>query len=97
MKEGRYMKKDFSKIDNEEEFVEAVARDCIEHLSEKDKQCFRDNRDPYDYHTGYGMYIRNHYIHGKKLGFICLMADDLSHEIIVRIIEILNPGWERND
>jgi hypothetical protein len=46
--------------------------------------------DTDDFHFGYGMYIRNHYIHNKEVPFFFIHPDDLSHEIIVRIIEIVN-------
>ena len=71
---------------DEEQFVEYVANDCISRLSEKDKQTLRENPDPIALHFGYGMYIRNHYIHGKRLKFMCLSSDDLSADIIERII-----------
>ena len=73
----------------EEEFIETVANDCIKKMSEEDIQCLRDNPDPLDHHTGYGVYIRNHYIHRAKLPFPA-MADKLSNAIITRIMEILN-------
>ena len=75
---------------SEKEFIEYVAKDCITHMSEEDKQCFRDDQDASSYHFGYGTYIRNKYIYNKKLSFMPFMADDLSNNIIERIIAIIN-------
>ena len=75
---------------DEDEFIDYVANDCIANMSEEDKQCFKENKDPYDHHFGYGMYIRNTYIHGKNLPFYVLQADSLSHSILEKIISIIN-------
>ncbi len=77
---------------NEEEFIDYVANDCISNMSEEDKQCFIDDKDPISYHFGYGTYIRNTYIYNNKLSFMPLIADDLSHAIIERIIAIINES-----
>ena len=79
-------------IEDKDEFVDRVARDCIAEMTEEEKVHFVGNPNPYEFHFGYGMYIRNKYIHGKNLGFFYGMADDLSHEIIVKIIEIINQN-----
>lgn len=84
-------KKELCQIDNEDEFVKAVAKDCIKSLSEEEKDYIRNNPDD-DYHFGYGMYIRNHYIHGKELAFNFFHADDLSGEIMQTIIDSLCQG-----
>lgn len=75
-----------------DEFIEYVANDCISHMSEEDKQCFRDDKDPISYHFGYGTYIRNNYIYNNKLSFMPLIADNLSTDILERIIGIINGG-----
>lgn len=83
--EGRYL----IKMD-EAEFIDCVAKDCLDHMTEKDKQIFRENRDSSDYHFGYGMFIRNKYIHTRELPPWAWSYDDLSGEIIDRIISCLN-------
>ena len=75
---------------SEKEFIEHVANACIGHMSEEDKQCFRDNPNSDFHHFGYGAYIRNNYIYNKKLSFGPFIADDLSNAIIERIIAIIN-------
>ena len=74
---------------NRKEFIESVAKDVIMGLKEEDKEYMRNNPDPSMYHFTLGMYIRNKYIHGKKLPFMVLQADDLSGEIIRLIIKKL--------
>jgi len=78
--------------EDEKAFIEDVARKCVASLSEKDKQAFRDDPDPINYHFGYGMYIRNKYIHGKAFpnNLFLLDADGVSQRILERIIEIVN-------
>lgn len=83
-------KKDPISLMDSNEFVEHVARDCIANMSEEDKQCFREDKDPDSYHFGYGMYIRNKYIHGKDLPLFVPQPDMLSELIIEKIIDIIN-------
>ena len=77
-------------LEERDEFVNRVARECIADMTDEERIHFVGNPDPYEFHFGYGMYIRNKYIHGKNLGFFYGMADDLSHRIIVKIIELVN-------
>lgn len=81
-------------ITNEEEFIESVAAKCIAKLSEEDKKVLIDNPDPSVHHFGYGLYIRNKYLHGKNLPMSVQFypKDDLSSMILERIIEILKEG-----
>ncbi len=74
--------KRLSEHKGEEEFIEAVAEDCVTNMTDEIKRQFIGDPDPYDFHFGYGMYIRNHYIYGKELPFLILHPDDLSHQII---------------
>ncbi len=75
-------------------FVEYVANDVIRSLKEKDKKYLINHPDPVDHHFGLGLYIRNKYIHGKELCFLCF-PDDLSSEIVRTIIRKLAPAGER--
>jgi hypothetical protein len=83
------MEKNFSHIDNEEDYIKAVAQDCITGMSEEVKETFLKNPNASHYHFGYGLYIRNNYIYPYKLRFPIFMADDLSGSIIERIITLL--------
>ena len=71
----------------EQEFIEQTVEDAYSKLTEKDKQTLLEHPDPVDHHFGYGMYIRNHYIHGKELSFPVPFADSLSSVIVERIIK----------
>lgn len=77
-----------------QEFIDYVAKDCIKDLSDENKAIFIDNPHAIDYHFGYCLYIRNHYIHNRSLsdftGFI--EPDSLSGKIIRKIFELLLPG-----
>lgn len=73
--------------DLEQEFIEQTVEDAYSKLTEEDKQTLLKHPEPVDHHFGYGMYIRNHYIHGKELSFPALFADDLSAAIVERIIK----------
>ncbi|MBO4680374.1 MAG: hypothetical protein J5623_00550 [Clostridiales bacterium] len=70
----------------EREFIEQTVEDAYSKLSEEDKKDLLEHPDPFDHHFGYGLYIRNQYIHGKELSFPCVFADNLSTEIVRRII-----------
>ena len=80
---------DFTKdfVELQKEFVKKTAEDAFSKLSKKDKKALLEHPDPVDHHFGYGMYIRNHYIHGKELPFPVAFADDLSAEIVEEIIK----------
>jgi len=82
---------DFSKIENEKDFIRAVAEDCLSTMSDEDKEYIRNHPDTGEYHFGYALYIRNHYIHGKDLAIICYDPDSLSGDIMSCIFSILLP------
>lgn len=73
-------------------FVEKVAKKVINGLSSEDKEYMIANPNPYEYHFSLGMMIRNKYIYGKELNFPVLMADNLSHEVIEKILSILKDS-----
>lgn len=52
-------------------------------LSAEDKQYL------IEHHFGLELFIRNKYIHGKKLGFFVFRPDSLSTTIVGRVIEII--------
>ena len=84
---------DFEK--EQEKFIEETVEACLTELSDEDKKDLLDNPDPIDHHFGYGMYIRNHYIHDKDLKFPVDSADYLSAEILERIIRKLQADGSR--
>ncbi len=71
-------------------FVKATAKDIIEQLAEDEKEELLKNPDYIDHHEGFGMWIRNTYIHGKDLPMLFpIMADDLSAIIFEEVISML--------
>ena len=89
---------DYKRIKTEDEFIRAVAEDCINNMSDEDKEYIRKNPVSGEYHFGYALYIRNHYIHGKKLQFMHFDADTMSSNIMKCIFSILLPDeYDIND
>ena len=78
-----------------DEFINETVEAALSELSEEDKKALLDNPDPLDHHFGYGMYIRNRYIHGKKHGLIAMDKDSLSAQIVEEIIKRLQEEAER--
>ena len=70
------------------EFVFEVAEDCFANLTEEQKEIINDNPNSLDYHFGYCMYIRNHYIYNNidNLDFE-VEPDSLSGTIMNVLIE----------
>ncbi|WP_343186990.1 DUF6794 domain-containing protein [Anoxynatronum sibiricum] len=72
-------------------FIEHIAQDCLSQLNDDDKKHMKENPDPFQYHFGLGMFIRNNYIYGNNsIKFEFESPDDLSSEIIDRMLEILS-------
>ncbi len=70
-----------------EDFIEEVANKEINSMNEKEKKSFLGK--PQYQHFGYGLYLRNKYIHGKKFD-MRIDADGMSHQIFDRIVEKIN-------
>ncbi len=73
-----------------EAFVERVAEEVLGTLTQEDREYLAAHPDPFEHHFGLGMWIRNRYIHGRKLGFFVGMPDSLSGEIVERILRKLS-------
>ena len=74
---------------DKEAFIQDTTKKVIAELTQKDKDFLLTHPDPSEHHFGLGLYIRNQYIHGKKLGFLYAFADDLSTEIVEMVIKTL--------
>ena len=83
-----------AKIDDMDVFQRTVAEHLAKNLSEEDKKTILEDPEYTKYHFGYGMYIRNQYIHGRNIqankgkGF-CMQADDISAGIFSKLVKIL--------
>ena len=69
-------------------FVEETSKKVYEELEEEDKRFLCEHPDPFEHHFGLGLYIRNEFIHGKDLHFFYLQPDDLSNEVVEKVIEL---------
>ena len=52
--------------DSEDEFIIKTVETELQNLSSRDKETLLEKPHPVMRHFGYGMYIRNRYIHGKQ-------------------------------
>ncbi len=80
-----------------DEYIDRVAKEVLEGLSEKDKEHICFHPDSSEYHFGLGMYIRNKYIYKDKLDFDCESPDDLSGDIVSRIASLLIDDYDFED
>ena len=87
------MEKEKIRAMSEDAFIKEVALDCIANMKDKDKEYIRDNPCSIDYHFGYALYIRNHYIHNKDFSDVDFWVepDHLSGCIMDYIISELLP------
>lgn len=78
------------------EFVTEVANACVANMKVKDKMYIMDNPCIWEYHFGYAMYIRNHYIHNRDFSEVEFWAepDHLSSRVMEMIFSILLPEYE---
>ena len=84
----------YSNYQSLDDFLEAIADQCLSELSKEDKQTLRNEPNPILYHFGLGTYIRNNFIYPQKefnngSSPFLIPADDLSHKVIEIIIEKL--------
>ena len=70
----------------EDEFIVQTAQEVFDGLTPGDKKYLRQHPETWEHHFGLGLYIRNNYIHGKKLDFLCFDADGLSSKIVAKVI-----------
>jgi hypothetical protein len=86
-----------AKIDDMDAFQRAVAEHLAKNLSEEDKKTILEDPEYTKYHFGYGMYIRNKYIHGRNIqanngkGFV-MPADSISADIFHELVKILKKA-----
>ena len=79
----------------EEEFIAQTAQDVFDGLTPGDKKYLRQHPETWEHHFGLGLYIRNNYIHGKKLDFLYFGADGLSSQIVARVIMLVQEEMKK--
>ena len=73
-----------------------IALDCISNVSGEDLSYISKHPQVTEYHFGYGMWIRNKYIHCSKRDDF-MMADDISGEVLRDIFAIVIPNYDFNN
>lgn len=76
------------------EFVDRVAQEVYEELSESERSYIFDHPASTDHHFGMGLGIRNRYIHGQDLDFDVYNPDSLSSEITSRIASLIVDNYD---
>ena len=85
----------YSNYQSLDDFLEAIADQCLSELDEENKQAIRNEPDAIMLHFGLGSYIRNTYIYPQKAfnngvdPFPNLWTDDLSLNVTKIIIDKL--------
>ena len=69
-----------------------IALDCIRNFKDEECEFIKSHGEIFDYHLGYGMYVRNKYVHPSKL-HIYLMADNVSSDVAGFLYTILLPVY----
>lgn len=75
-------------------FIFDVAIACIHDFTEEDIQAIRQQGTISNYYFGYGMYVRNHYIHTSKK-HNSFWADGISVSVEETIYTIIHPVYNR--
>jgi len=69
-----------------------IALDCVHNFTDEEIDIIRRQGEIFDYHLGYGMYVRNTYVYPSKLHHY-FMADHVSGEVAGFIYTILLPVY----
>ena len=72
----------------EEKWAFDIALDCVRKFTDEECEIIKSQGKIANYHFGYGMYVRNHYIHPSK-AHLYGMADDMSSTVEDFIYAIL--------
>lgn len=79
-----------------DEFVNRVAKEVLNGLSDKDQEYIYMNPNSVAHHFGLGLMIRNTYIYNDDVGFLFENPDDLSSRIISKIALIIIEKCKRH-
>ena len=69
-----------------------IALDCVHNFTEEEIEIVNRQGEIGDYHFGYGMYVRNHYVYPSKT-HCYLMADHISGRVAAFIYTIMFPVY----
>ena len=65
-----------------------IALDCVHNFTDEEIEIIQRQEEIFDYHFGYGLYVRNHYVYPSKC-HIYFMADYVSSRVEAFIYTIL--------
>lgn len=71
-----------------------IALDCIRKFTDEEIETIQRQGNIYEYHFGYGLHVRNHYVH-PSMFHRYLMADRISGCVEEFIYTILLPEYKR--
>lgn len=72
----------------EDKWAFDIALDCIRNFTDQEIEDIKKQGEITDYHFGYGMYVRNKYVHKAKMHF-APMADYISSQVEKFIYAVL--------
>ena len=75
-----------------ESFLTETTTDIIRELDDDDRQFLLENPDYSENHFGFGLWIRNTYIHDRNVPLEYGWPDDLSARIFDRVIQMLSES-----
>lgn len=79
-------------LDGDDKWALDIAIDCVHNFTNEEIEIIQRQEEIGDYHFGYGMYVRNHYVHPSKY-HVYLMADHVSGRVAAFIYTILFPKY----
>ena len=78
------------------QFAEDKARDIVSNLTEEEKQELLINQEYGNHYLGFGLWIKNTYIYGKKLPMEYCSAGEMGIRIFDEVINLLKTDEASN-
>lgn len=79
-------------LDADDKWAFDIALDCVHNFTDEEIEIIQRQEEIGNYHFGYGMYVRNRYIHPSKC-HLYFMADHVSGRVADFIYTILLPQY----
>ena len=79
-------------LDSDDKWALDIALDCVHNFSDEEIEIIQRQEEIGNYHFGFGMYVRNHYIYPSKC-HVYFMADHVSGRVAAFIYTILLPQY----
>jgi len=74
--------------------VKEIAKECVDNMTEKEKESFCKDPCITRHHFGYGLYIRNtYYKRFEEAGVMLAFRDRMSRDVLREIRSILMPDY----